>query len=75
MIITIIVVFTIAVLLVFLWQLAIASAASDDPIRSWETRGRKVNLDAFRLLVDPWDEIHLWKLCRKSSIVSSSGNG
>lgn len=61
MIITIIVVATIAVLLVLLCQLTRASAGSDDPIRSWEAHGRRVNLDAFRLLVDRAEEIYLWK--------------
>jgi len=66
MILTIIVVCTIAVLLVLLWQLTRASAAGDDPIRLWKTRGRKVNLDAFRLLVDSEEEIYLWRSVPKA---------
>lgn len=66
MIITIIVVCTIAVLLVLLWQLTRASAVGDDPIRLWERRGRKVNLDGFRLLVDPEEEIYLWRSVPKA---------
>ena len=61
---TIIVVCTIVVLLVFLWYLT--RATSDDPIDAWEIRGRKVNLDAFRLLLDHEEEIYLWKSVRKA---------
>lgn len=61
MIITIIVACTIAVLLVLLWQLTRASTTSDDPTRFWETSGPRANLDAFRLLVDPDEEIYLRK--------------
>jgi hypothetical protein len=66
MITTIIVVCTILVLLALLWQLARASATGNDPVRSWETRGRKVNLDAFRLLVDPTQGNYLWRSVPKA---------
>jgi len=61
MIATIIVACTIAVLLILVWHLMRASTAEADPVQVWEARGRKVNVDAFRLLVDPDEAAYLWK--------------
>src|SRR5260370_29671987 len=52
---------TIAVLLVLVWRLTRASTAGTDPLQVWEGHGRKINVDAFRLLVDPGEATYLWK--------------
>jgi hypothetical protein len=61
MIATIIIGSTIAVLLILAWHLARASRAGADPVQVWRVRGQKVNVDAFRLLVDPNEADYLWK--------------
>jgi hypothetical protein len=61
MIATIIVTSTVAVLLVLVWQLTRTSTAGADPLQEWEVRGHKVNVDAFRLLVDPNEAAYLSK--------------
>lgn len=61
MIATIIIGCTIAVLLVLVWHLTMASTAGADPLRMWEARGHKVNVDAFVLLVDPNEAAYLCK--------------
>jgi hypothetical protein len=61
MIATIIIACTIAVLLVLLWRLTSASTAGADPLQVWEVQGHKVNVDAFRLLVDPNEAAYLSK--------------
>ena len=61
MIATIIIGCTIAVLLILLWHLRTASTAGADVLQLWEVRGQKVNVDVFRLLVDPNEAAYLWK--------------
>src|SRR5713226_6868597 len=61
MIATIIVACTIAVLLILVWHLTRASTAGADALQVWRVRGHKVNVDAFRLLVDPDEAAYLWK--------------
>jgi hypothetical protein len=61
MIATIIIGSAIAVLLALVWHLTRASNAGADPVQVWELQGHKVNLDAFRLLVDPDEAAYLWK--------------
>jgi len=61
MIVTIIIGCTIAVLLILLWRLTRASTAGADPLQVWEVEGHKVNVDAFRLLVDPNEAAYLCK--------------
>ncbi len=58
---TVIIGFTIAVLLLLVWRLTRDSSAGADPLRLWEAEGHKVNVDAFRLLVDPDEAVFLWK--------------
>lgn len=58
---TIIVGCTVAVLLILVWRLTTASTAGADVLHVWEARGRKVSVDAFRLLVDPKEAAYLWK--------------
>ena len=65
MIATIIVACIIAVLLILVWHLMRASTSGGDPVQVWEVRGRKVNVDAFRLLVDPDEAAYLWKAVPK----------
>jgi len=61
MIATIIIGCTIAVLLILVWRLTRASTAGTDPIQVWGIQGHKVNVDAFRLLVDPNEAAYLCK--------------
>ncbi len=61
MIATIIIGCTIAVLLILLWHLTRASTAGTDPLQVWGIQGHKVNVDAFRLLVDPNEAAYLCK--------------
>ncbi len=61
MIATIIIGCTIAVLLILVWRLTRASTAGTDPIQVWGIQGHKVNVDAFRLLVDPNEAAYLYK--------------
>src|SRR5216684_1841674 len=61
MIATIIIGCTIAVLLILVWRLTRASKAGADPLQAWGLQGQKVNVDAFRLLVDPDEAAYLWK--------------
>jgi len=61
MIATIIIGCAIVVLLILVWHLTTASMAGADVLQVWEVRGRKVNVDAFRLLVDPEEAAYLWK--------------
>ena len=61
MIATIIIGCTIAVLLILLWRLTRASTAGADPLEVWGIQGHKVNVDAFRLLVDPNEADYLCK--------------
>jgi len=61
MIATIIIGCTSAVLLVLVWRLTRASTAGTDPIQVWGIQGHKVNVDAFRLLVDPNEAAYLYK--------------
>src|SRR5258708_27278177 len=61
MIATIIIGCTSAVLLVLVWRLTRASTAETDPLQVWGVQGHKVNVDAFRLLVDPDEAAYLWK--------------
>src|SRR6266852_506103 len=61
MIATIIIGCTIAVLLILVWRLTRASTAGTDPIQVWGIHGHKVNVDAFRLLVDPNEAAYLYK--------------
>jgi hypothetical protein len=58
---TIIIGCTIGVLLILLWRLTRASTAVADPLQVWEVQGHKVNVDAFRLLVDPNEAAYLCK--------------
>ena len=58
---TIIIGCTIAVLLILVWRLTAASKAGADPLQVWGVQGQKVNVDAFRLLVDPDEAAYLWK--------------
>jgi len=60
MITTVIIACTIAALLLLLWRLTKDSTGTD-PLRRWEAEGHKVNVDAFRLLVDPDEAVFLWK--------------
>jgi hypothetical protein len=57
---TIIIGCTIAALLLLLWRLT-KDATGTDPLRKWEAEGHKVNVDGFRLLVDPDEAVFLWK--------------
>jgi hypothetical protein len=66
MIATIIIGCTIAVLLVLLWRLTSASTAGADPLQAWGVQGHKVNVDAFRLLVDPNETAYLSKSVPKA---------
>lgn len=52
---------TIAVLLILVWRLTRASTAGADPLQVWGVQGHKVNVDAFRLLVDPNEAAYLCK--------------
>jgi hypothetical protein len=61
MITTVIIGCTIAALLLLLWRLSRDSTTGTDPLRTWEAEGHKVNVDAFRLLVDPDEAVFLWK--------------
>src|SRR5258707_14303193 len=61
MIATIIIGCTIAVLLILMWHLTMASKTGADPLQAWGVQGQKVNVDAFRLLVDPDEAAYLWK--------------
>jgi hypothetical protein len=61
MIATIIIGCTIAVLLVLVWRLTRAWTAGTDPLQVWGVQGHKVNVDAFRLLVDPNEAAYLCK--------------
>jgi hypothetical protein len=61
MITTVIIGCTIAALLFLLWRLTKDSTAGTDPLRTWQAEGHKVNVDAFRLLVDPDEAVFLWK--------------
>ena len=61
MIATIMIGCTIAVLLILLWRLTRASTAGADPLAVWGVQGHKVNVDAFRLLVDPNEAAYLCK--------------
>ncbi len=61
MIATIIIGCTSAVLLVLVWRLTRASTAETDPLQVWGVQGHKVNVDAFRLLVDPNEAVYLSK--------------
>lgn len=61
MIATIIIGCIIAVLLVLMWHLTVASTARADPLQVWGNQGHKVNVDAFRLLVDPNEAAYLCK--------------
>ena len=61
MIATIIIGCTIAVLLILVWRLTRASTAEADPLQVWGVQGHKVNVDAFRLLVDPNEAAYLCK--------------
>src|SRR5258708_31507536 len=61
MIATIIIGCTSAVLLVLVWRLTRASTAGADPVQVWGVQSKKVNVDAFRLLVDPDEAAYLWK--------------
>ena len=61
MIATIIIGCTIAVLLILVWCLTRASTAEEDPLQVWGVQGHKVNVDAFRLLVDPNEAAYLYK--------------
>ncbi len=61
MIATIIIGCTIAVLLILVLRLTRASTAGTDPIQVWGIQGHKVNVDAFRLLVDPNEAAYLYK--------------
>lgn len=61
MIATIIIGCTIAVLLILVWHLTRASTAGADPLQVWGAQGHQVNVDAFRLLVDPNEAAYLWK--------------
>src|SRR5260370_30216451 len=61
MIATIIIGCTIAVLLILVWHLTRTSKAGADPLQVWGVQGHKVNVDAFRLLVDPDEAAYLWK--------------
>jgi hypothetical protein len=61
MIATIIIGCTIAVLLILVWHLTKTSKAGADPLQVWGVQGQKVNVDAFRLLVDPDEAAYLWK--------------
>jgi hypothetical protein len=61
MIATIIIGCSIAVLLILVWRLTRASTAGADPLQAWGVQGQKVNLDAFRLLVDPNEAAYLCK--------------
>jgi hypothetical protein len=58
---TIIIGCTIAALLILLWRLTRASTAGADPLDEWGVQGQKVNVDAFRLLVDPNEAAYLCK--------------
>jgi hypothetical protein len=61
MIATIIVGCTSAVLLILVWRLTRASTAGADPLQMWGVQGHKVNVDAFRLLVDTNEAAYLCK--------------
>ena len=61
MIATIIIGCTTGVLLILLWRLTRASTAGADPLEVWGVQGHKVNVDAFRLLVDPNEASYLSK--------------
>src|SRR6266849_274070 len=61
MIATIIIGCAIAALLILLWHLTWASTAGADPLQVWGVQSHKVNVDAFRLLVDPDEAAYLWK--------------
>ncbi len=61
MITTIIIGCTIAVLLILVWHLTRTSTSRADPLQVWKARGRKVNVDIFRLLVDPDEAAYLCK--------------
>ena len=61
MIATIIIGCSIAVLLILVWRLTRASTAGADPLQAWGVQGQKVNVDAFRLLVDPNEAAYLCK--------------
>jgi hypothetical protein len=52
---------TIAVLLVLLWRLTRVATSRADPLQVWAVRGHKVNVDAFRLLIDPNEAAYLSK--------------
>jgi hypothetical protein len=66
MIATIIIGCTIAVLLILVWRLTRASTAGADPLQMWGVQGHKVNVDAFRLLVDPNEAAYLCKSVPKA---------
>ena len=59
MITTIILGCTIAVLVVLLWRLMQRTHSVVDPLQAWQIRGHRVNVDAFRLLVDRDEMIYL----------------
>lgn len=61
MIATIIVGCVLFVLLVSVWQLMRASRAGTNALQAWEAHKCEVNVDVFRLLVDPKEEAYLWK--------------
>jgi hypothetical protein len=61
MIATIIIGCTAAVLLFVVWHLASASMTRANPLEAWRAEGHKVNVDAFRLLVDPNEAAYLCK--------------
>jgi hypothetical protein len=52
---------TIAVLLILVWYLAKTSTAGADALQVWGSQGQSVNVDAFRLLVNPDETAYLWK--------------
>jgi hypothetical protein len=60
MIASIVVACTIAVLLILVWRLARASPAGTDALQVWRVQGHKVNVEAFRLLVDRDEAAYLW---------------
>lgn len=61
MIATIIIGCTIGLLLILIWHLLRASTAGADPLQAWDAQGQKINVDAFRLLVDSNETAYLWK--------------
>jgi len=59
MITTIILGCTIMVLVVLLWRLVWRTHSAVDPLKAWQIQGHRVNVDAFRLLVDRGEMIYL----------------